>query len=146
MYRSERVILMIVPLANELNMLTEEDCQKCGACCSEFCDEELECIGRRGVGLYIGDDPLPDMSKTIKRKMIVAYESPLFTDQWLRGKIVNGVPRCKALEGEIGKACSCTIYPMRPQTCRDFSPGSDRCLEIRKKFGIDKIDGENSDY
>jgi len=38
---------------------------------------------------------------------------------------------CSALTGEIGSHCSCGIYEQRPQACRDFSAGSEPCLDIR---------------
>ena len=30
-------------------------------------------------------------------------------------------PRCLALEGEIGKAVSCSVYALRPSPCREFA-------------------------
>jgi len=55
----------------------------------------------------------------------------------------NQVPRrCIALEGELGKAVSCSIYPLRPTPCREFpvyfedgSPNP-RCDELRAKIGL----------
>jgi Fe-S-cluster containining protein len=57
-------------------------------------------------------------------------------------------PRCVCLEGKIGKRVSCTIYPRRSSTCRDFGlhetkgvisvTGDDltRCNEARKAWGL----------
>jgi uncharacterized protein len=45
--------------------------------------------------------------------------------------------RCVNLAGEVGVAIGCTVYPDRPQMCRDFDAGSDRCFGYRRMFGID---------
>lgn len=49
--------------------------------------------------------------------------------------------RCKHLGGELGKAIACDIYPNRPDVCRAFEAGSDRCHEYRRIYGIEpKLD------
>lgn len=51
-------------------------------------------------------------------------------------------PRCVALEGEVGKAARCVIYPDRPSPCRDFAPyaplgmGDDACDRARARHGL----------
>lgn len=30
----------------------------------------------------------------------------------------------------------CRIYKSRPEVCRDFEPGSDQCIEARRRLGI----------
>ncbi len=45
--------------------------------------------------------------------------------------------RCVNMEGEVGVRIGCTVYPDRPQICRDFDAGSDRCFGYRRMYGID---------
>ncbi len=45
--------------------------------------------------------------------------------------------RCTNLEGVIGEKIGCKVYPDRPQICRDFDAGSDRCFGYRRMYGID---------
>ena len=47
-------------------------------------------------------------------------------------KMVDG--HCIALEGELGKDVTCTIYPDRPSTCRVFEAGSEACLRLRENL------------
>ena len=41
--------------------------------------------------------------------------------------------RCIALDGKIGESVCCKVYNDRPNSCRNFEPGSDLCKEARKK-------------
>jgi len=51
-------------------------------------------------------------------------------------------PRCVALEGEVGRQVSCSIYDRRPGPCRDFAPyaplgmGDDACDRARRRYGL----------
>lgn len=45
--------------------------------------------------------------------------------------------RCVNMAGDVGVEIGCTVYPDRPQICRDFDAGSDRCLGYRRMYGID---------
>ncbi len=45
--------------------------------------------------------------------------------------------RCRNLEGTLGENIGCSIYEDRPQVCRDFEAGSDRCHEYRRMFGLE---------
>ena len=44
---------------------------------------------------------------------------------------------CINLAGKLGESISCRIYEDRPNICRVFEAGSDRCLEYRRMYGID---------
>ena len=44
---------------------------------------------------------------------------------------------CSYLEGELKENISCGIYANRPQTCRDFDVGSDKCHAYRRMNGIE---------
>ncbi|AJW28942.1 ferredoxin [Chania multitudinisentens RB-25] len=51
-------------------------------------------------------------------------------------------PRCIALQGTIGKAVSCLIYPNRPSTCREFGQSRENsqrdraCDRARNYYGL----------
>jgi hypothetical protein len=51
-------------------------------------------------------------------------------------------PRCTALQGEIGKAVQCNIYPQRSSSCREFpyawenNQPHDRCDKARAAHGL----------
>jgi Fe-S-cluster containining protein len=45
--------------------------------------------------------------------------------------------RCANLEGTFGVSIGCHIYNDRPQVCRDFDAGSDRCYEFRRMYGLE---------
>jgi uncharacterized protein len=45
--------------------------------------------------------------------------------------------RCVNMAGNVGVEIGCTVYPDRPQICRDFDAGSDRCFGYRRMYGID---------
>jgi Fe-S-cluster containining protein len=44
--------------------------------------------------------------------------------------------RCIALDGIVGSCVSCKIYFDRPDSCRQFTPNSELCLEARNKLKI----------
>jgi Fe-S-cluster containining protein len=45
-------------------------------------------------------------------------------------------PRCVALEGEIGQAVTCNIYPQRPSPCHEVMPGDAHCDRARQRHGL----------
>ena len=119
--------------------MSEPDCQTCGACCSFFCKDDLSDIGKRGYGIFIGDDDVSKLPKQLvvldQRSLPISGES--WTDGWLRGRFTDADGwRCKALDGQIGKSVACTVYEHRPTTCREFEPGSEKCVEARRMKGV----------
>jgi Fe-S-cluster containining protein len=44
---------------------------------------------------------------------------------------------CTFLNGSLGVKIDCEIYEDRPQTCRDFEAGSDKCHAYRRMYGIE---------
>lgn len=45
-----------------------------------------------------------------------------------------GIKRCVALDGPMDRACSCVIYEERPEVCREFGRGSERCEQARARW------------
>ena len=52
------------------------------------------------------------------------------------------MPRCVALQGTVGKAARCRIYPQRPSVCREVQPSwefgatSPQCDKARLAHGL----------
>lgn len=97
------------------------DCMTCGACCAL-----MPCVG---VPPTLDLDPglYWDITKETNAGEIIV-------DRYLRR---NGETMiCSALDvGESSVACS--IYESRPQMCRDFEAGSDRCHALRRAVGLE---------
>ena len=105
-------------------VITEEwahvpNCISCGACCVFG----LIPINRREP------EPLRNYVELTLDNADVVVERALRRDQ------EDG--RCAHLFGKIGAEIGCDVYPDRPQVCRDFEPGSDRCFGYRRMYGID---------
>lgn len=99
------------------------DCIPCGACCvyglvipiNRREPEPLECY------IEVMLDDAPDV--VIER---------VFERDERDGRCVN-------MAGEVGVEIGCTVYNDRPQICRDFDAGSDRCFGYRRMYGIDPL-------
>lgn len=114
----------------------EFDCQKCGACCAHFANEDLSDIGRRGRGIFIADDD----TNGLPPSLVIEYGLTYAVDKWLRARKVGEHWQCKALTGQIGQSCSCSVYEKRPETCRKFEAGSMPCRTAR--FAVLSFEGE----
>ncbi|MDH5473799.1 MAG: YkgJ family cysteine cluster protein [Gammaproteobacteria bacterium] len=103
-----------------LEQVEDSDCVICGACCASF-----------RVSFYWGETDLinpggvPEaLTEKLNHHRVV-----------MRGTNQKN-PYCLALQGEINKQVSCTIYPQRPTPCRDFLPGEAACHQARRQHGI----------
>ena len=101
-------------------------CQTCGLCC---CHPLTKADGP------VADDRLLSYSGTheVTYRWWHGYEETFTeTGYWMRMR--DG--HCIALEGELGKSVSCSIYADRPSACRQFEAGSESCLHLREKAGL----------
>jgi Fe-S-cluster containining protein len=116
--------------------VSELDCQTCGACClgvawnsfpvvpfADMSMKDAKRIEDKHPGSVVMHQP-QGMSYSAQLPMMNIKDDP-------RG-------RCVALSGTIGRKVACRIYEDRPKGCARFKPGSEKCLEIRARFGIDK--------
>lgn len=100
---------------------SEDACQSCGACCAysydwpEFTDESDRHLSRIPIELCNCDT----------------------------GRMKCVGDRCCALQGEVGKSVSCSIYKNRPNVCRQFKPGTAGCEMVRRSFGLPALVQEN---
>lgn len=98
------------------------DCLTCGVCCAFALPVEvsktdpvegLDCID------VIADDAPEDtvINRFLPRDPETAY--------------------CKHLGGKLGESIACQVYEIRPEECRYFDVGSDRCHEFRRMYGVE---------
>lgn len=84
------------------------DCQSCGACCSHY----------KLIDLYSDD---PNFRYLVDLGLVEAIEGGGFSMK------MDANRRCIALTGNVGEQTSCSVYDHRPESCRSFERGSDRC-------------------
>ena len=114
------------PLPIRAFPMSDFACLSCGACCAAF-----------RVDFHCADLATAD-SAGVPVEMTVPLTATLVR---MRGTD-EAPPRCVALEGDVGKSVSCTIYERRPGPCRDFAPyaplgiGDDACDRARRRHGL----------
>jgi hypothetical protein len=88
------------------------DCISCGACCA-YSESWPAFIGDRdGEGI-------PDE--------LIDFE---------HGRMLCHGNRCSALVGVPGSKTQCSVYAIRPLVCREFQPGSEDCIMVRRAFDL----------
>ncbi|MCK2094386.1 YkgJ family cysteine cluster protein [Thauera aromatica] len=109
--------------------MREDHCTRCGACCAAFrVDFHHSELASRAPG------GVPDA-------LVVPVTATLVR---MRGTDA-ALPRCIALEGEVGGAVRCTLYAARPSPCRDFAPyaalgiGDEACARARRRHGLEAL-------
>lgn len=98
------------------------DCVTCGVCCAS-----LLCVGVRP-----GEEPARELTWSVTKS---DEEGEWEVDLYLRRD--EETLACAQLEGTLGEHATCRIYESRPQMCRDFDAGSDRCHALRRAYGIE---------
>ncbi|GAB6139469.1 hypothetical protein JCM14076_01980 [Methylosoma difficile] len=104
------------PACQRWEAAVELDCLTCGACCREAYD-----------AVEVGAD-----------EAVIQLHPDLIVIDGTRNKLRRSGLRCAALAGgnTIHETFTCDIYPDRPSTCRDFTLGSDNCLDARQRVGL----------
>jgi len=98
------------------------ECLTCGLCCSSFLTVHVH-----------RDDPAP--RESYWEINVEARKRELTVDRVLKREPEGG--RCISLNGELGKELSCKIYEDRPNLCREFETGSDKCHALRRISGLE---------
>lgn len=101
---------------------TVPDCLTCGACCAA-----LPCVGVR-PGEQVSAEDYWDVTTQ-------GENGEVTVDRFLRRDSETFV--CTALEGTLGEKVVCRIYEQRPQMCRDFEAGSDKCRALCRAYGFE---------
>lgn len=103
------------------------DCIPCGACCVYGLVIPIERRAPEPLERYV-EVTLDDAPEVVVERVFERNER-------------DG--RCSNLVGEVGTEIGCTVYADRPQICRDFDAGSDRCFGHRRMYGIDPPLGDD---
>ena len=107
-----------------------QPCLECGACCAAF-----------RVSFYWAEtDAHPE--GCVPQQMTTAVTPFLAAMRSSAGEL----PRCTALEGNIGARVRCTIYEQRSSTCRDFTAFSPECRHARHKHKLPPLDNAANSY
>lgn len=105
---------------HQLGMSQPHPCQTCGACCASF-----------RVSFYWAEsDEAP--GGTVPVALTQAVSPHLLCMQGTHAR----EPRCVALQGEVGLAVGCRIYPLRPSPCHEVQLGDAQCLKARQRHGL----------
>ena len=97
------------------------DCLTCGLCCAVLFDVQVGCEDTTQAEHY-WDVPLDENDEIVVNRI-------------LRHDTHTG--KCLALTGETGRDIKCEIYEQRPETCRLFEAGSDKCHALRRAFNLE---------
>ena len=125
--KTETVPLEKLSGRNAANCLTPNageipDCRTCGACCVALPSVEVE----------ITDETQAEHFWNIT---IPGRNGEFTVNRFLKRDSETG--NCLAFRGEVGREGGCAIYEERPETCRRFEAGSDKCRALRRAYGID---------
>ncbi len=105
------------------------DCQACGACCCNTDENRAE--------KYLDYVEITPRAALYRRPDLVRKLTVLNAKGERHMKLRGAAQRCAALSGVLGVRVSCTIYELRPSSCRVVKPGSRECLRDRRERGID---------
>jgi uncharacterized protein len=100
--------------------MSEMVCRQCGACCAFF-----------RVSFYWADARERGLPDSYIERLSPHLASMAGTNRPL--------PRCAALQGEVGTEVACTVYAARPSPCRELQPGDERCNRARAGHGLAPI-------
>ena len=95
--------------------LTQDACLSCGACCAFY-----------RVSFYWAEGE--NLPEHMVEPLTSVYSCMSGTNQ--------PQPRCIALEGEVGKHVSCSVYEHRSSSCKEVQAGDTQCLKARKAAGL----------
>jgi Fe-S-cluster containining protein len=98
------------------------DCVACGACCVA-----LPCVGVRPAE-ELAEEDYWDVTTD-------GAAGAITVDRFVRRDAESLA--CAALVIKDGTAALCRVYERRPQICRDFEAGSDKCHALRRAFGFE---------
>jgi Fe-S-cluster containining protein len=102
------------------------DCQKCGACCTDF--EHDHSVGYVWL--------TKDESKQMRRLGLTVSSIDGICFLGTRDREGASNPTCVALSGRVGGPCRCAIYQVRPLNCRHFEVGGRYCKSAREQAGL----------
>ncbi|PWK87608.1 YkgJ family cysteine cluster protein [Fulvimonas soli] len=111
----------------------EHPCLRCGACCAHY-----------RVAFHWSEAE-PDLGGVVPPELAEKLDPHRLA---MRGTQASR-PRCVALEGTVGTAARCGIYPRRPSVCREVAPSwefgaaSPQCDRARLAHGLAPLTPED---
>lgn len=105
-------------------------CLRCGACCAHY----RVSFYWTEADPFLGGSVPPELTAPFNHSRVA-----------MRGTLHPPL-RCVALDGQIGEAVSCTIYPRRASPCRELEPWeadgrpNPRCTRARAAHGLAPLD------
>ena len=115
-----------ITATEDLREKYQAECQSCGLCC---CHPLTKADGRAAYDRLLS---YPAIQEVTYRWWHGQEQTDQEAGYWMRMR--NG--QCIALDGELKKQVTCTIYEDRPSACRQFEAGSEACLRLREKAGL----------
>lgn len=109
---------------------TPDACVSCGACCANY-----------RVSFYWAEAEL--IPEHMVEPLTAVYSCMKGTNQ--------AQVKCVALQGEVGRQVSCSIYPIRSSSCKEVQIGDSHCNKARLAHNliplvaIDQQPSENND-
>ena len=111
-------------------MNPEFDCQSCGACCvSPYTGDAYVALDESEADRLA----LAQLPVILQRQ---GGDPPEFVPKLGTKLSDDGTNVCAAFRGMAGSTCSCGIYQVRPNACRQFAVGGSACLEARRRIGV----------
>lgn len=100
-------------------------CQTCGACCAHF-----------RVSFYWSEALARGLPESLVEQV----------NPWMScmAGTQGSAPRCAALQGTVGTGVSCTVYPQRPETCREVQVGDNKCARARARYDLPPLGGAST--
>lgn len=100
-----------------MNVTPVSICRQCGACCAYF-----------RVSFY--------WAEATQRQLPASCIEPVTAHLAGMAGTNRPVPRCCALQGEIGRQVTCLVYAARPSPCRELQAGDEKCNRARARHGL----------
>lgn len=113
-----------------MSVIAFNPCINCGACCACF------------RASFYWTEASPEAGGTVPPELTEKLDNHRVVMQGTNCKS----PRCIALQGTIGVAVACSIYPLRSSVCRDFpyawqdGDPHDRCDRARALHGLPPLE------
>ena len=104
------------------------DCQTCGACCCNTNENRAQ--------EYVDYVEVKPRMLLFRRPELLRKLTVINHLGERHMQLTGKEQRCVALEGKLGQGVSCTIYQLRPASCRIVKPGSKECRRDRRERGI----------
>lgn len=98
----------------------QNPCLNCGACCAHF-----------RVSFYWAEAEMLGLPEHLTEPLTAVYSCMAGTNR--------SMPRCAALEGDVGGDVACSVYMQRPSPCRELQAGDDKCNRARRRHGLAPI-------